>query len=99
MEVEVEVFVERIGSKSRRKSHTGYFTVINLDRSYRKKPIIKGLLRDENDQESMRTLLKAQHRWLFDDEERKLLSLEPLSLSTLNGGDTVDASAIRVPLP
>lgn len=61
-----------------------YFTVVNLDRSYRNKRIVKGLKVDENDQESMRILLKAQHRWLFDDEERKLLSLEPLSLSTLN---------------
>ncbi|RLN51548.1 hypothetical protein BBJ29_010098 [Phytophthora kernoviae] len=82
LEVEVEVFVGRIGSKERRKSHTGYFTVANLDRSYRMKQISTGLKVDENDQESMRTLLKAQHRWLFDDEERKLLKLEPLSLST-----------------
>ncbi|KAE9035179.1 hypothetical protein PR002_g7704 [Phytophthora rubi] len=84
LEVEVEVFVGRIGSKERRKSHTGYFTVANLDRSYRMKQISTGLKVDENDQESMRTLLKAQHRWLFDDEERKLLTLEPLSLSTPN---------------
>ncbi|RLN14591.1 hypothetical protein BBJ28_00013322 [Nothophytophthora sp. Chile5] len=59
-----------------------YFTVANLDRSYRMKRISTGLKVDESDQESMRTLLKAQHRWLFDDEERKLLTLEPLSLST-----------------
>ncbi|GMF35976.1 unnamed protein product [Phytophthora lilii] len=84
LEVEVEVFVGRIGSKERRKSHTGYFTVANLDRSYRMKQISTGLKVDENDQESMRTLLKAQHRWLFDDQERKLLTLEPLSLSTPN---------------
>lgn len=61
-----------------------YFTVANLDRSYRMKQISTGLKVDESDQESMRTLLKAQHRWLFDDEERKLLTLEPLSLSTPN---------------
>ncbi|KAF1323937.1 Atp-binding protein, partial [Globisporangium splendens] len=84
LEVEVEVFVERIGSKQRRKSHTGYFTVVNLDRSYRKKPIAKRLAIDEDDQESMRTLLKAQHRWLFDSEEKKVLTLEPLEISTLN---------------
>ncbi|KUF88126.1 CWF19 protein 2 [Phytophthora nicotianae] len=82
LEVEVEVFVGRIGSNERRKSHTGYFTVANLDRSYRMKQISTGLKVDENDQESMRTLLKAQHRWTFDDQELKLLTLEPLSLST-----------------
>ncbi|KAG6959643.1 hypothetical protein JG687_00008654, partial [Phytophthora cactorum] len=82
LEVEVEVFVGRIGSNERRKSHTGYFTVANLDRSYRMKQISTDLKVDENDQESMRTLLKAQHRWSFDDQELKLLTLEPLSLST-----------------
>ncbi|CEG35395.1 atp-binding cassette superfamily [Plasmopara halstedii] len=84
LEVEVEVFIERIGAKKRRKSHTGYFTVVNLDRSYRTKQILTGLKVDENDQESMRTLLKAQHRWMFDNQERKLLTLKPLSLSTPN---------------
>ncbi|CAI5747506.1 unnamed protein product [Peronospora destructor] len=83
LEVEVEVFVGRIGSRERRRSHTGY-TVANLDRSYRMKQISTGLKVDENYQESMRTLLKAQHRWLFDDQEAKLLKLEPLSLSTPN---------------
>ncbi|TMW55723.1 hypothetical protein Poli38472_010605 [Pythium oligandrum] len=83
LEVEVEVFVERIGSGERRRSHTGYFTVVNLDRSYRRKLILQGLAVDESDQESMRRLLKAQHRWLFDDEDKELLCLEPLSLSTL----------------
>lgn len=60
-----------------------YFTVVNLDRSYRKKPIAKRLAVDESDQESMRTLLKAQHRWLFDGEEKKVLTLDPLEISTL----------------
>ncbi|DBA00769.1 TPA: hypothetical protein N0F65_004674, partial [Lagenidium giganteum] len=83
LEVEVEVFVGRIGTKEKNKSHTGHFTVVNLDRSYRKKRILQGLCVDENDQESMRTLLKAQHRWLFDEEEKKLLALEPLELSTV----------------
>ncbi|KAG2835400.1 hypothetical protein PC113_g20227 [Phytophthora cactorum] len=46
------------------------------------KQISTDLKVDENDQESMRTLLKAQHRWSFDDQELKLLTLEPLSLST-----------------
>ncbi|CAI5711384.1 unnamed protein product [Peronospora destructor] len=70
-EVEVEVFVGRIGSRERRRSHAGYFTVANLDRSYRMKQISTSLKVDENDQESMRILLKAQHRWLFDDQEAK----------------------------
>jgi hypothetical protein len=62
--------------------------VANLDRSYRMKQIATGLKVDEGDQESMRTLLKAQHRWLFDDQERKLLTLEPLSLSTPSSTNT-----------
>lgn len=56
---------------------------MNLDRSYRKKPIAKRLAVDESDQESMRTLLKAQHRWLFDGEEKKVLTLDPLEISTV----------------
>jgi hypothetical protein len=56
---------------------------VNLDRSYRQKIILQGLQVDENDQDSMRRLLKAQHRWLFDDEDKQLLCLEPLTLSTL----------------
>jgi hypothetical protein len=52
------------------------------------KQIATGLKVDEGDQESMRTLLKAQHRWLFDDQERKLLTLEPLSLSTPSSTNT-----------
>ncbi|CAH0479278.1 unnamed protein product [Peronospora belbahrii] len=88
LEVEAEVFVGRIGSQERRRSHTGYFTVANLDRSNRIKQISTGLKVDENDQESMRTLLKAQHRWLFNDQETKLLTLEPLSLSTPNASSS-----------
>ncbi|RLN96979.1 hypothetical protein BBJ28_00000696 [Nothophytophthora sp. Chile5] len=79
LEVEVEVFISVCGSKLLRKSHTGYFTVVNLDRHSRKDRILKGLLLDETDQASMRTMLKAQHRWKFDGEERKLLSLDPLT--------------------
>ncbi|RLN92010.1 hypothetical protein BBJ28_00022531 [Nothophytophthora sp. Chile5] len=56
-----------------------YFTVVNLDGHSRKDRILKGLLLDETDQASMRTMLKAQHRWNFDSEERKLLSLDPLT--------------------
>lgn len=47
------------------------------------KEITRGLLVDEKDQTSMRTLLKAQHRLRFDCEEKQVHDLEPLSLSTI----------------
>ena len=60
-----------------------YFTVLNLDDATgtEYKYIDKGLQVDENDQEQMRALLKAQKRWQFEEEEKHLLTLEPLSLS------------------
>ncbi|KAF4316356.1 hypothetical protein BBO99_00008374 [Phytophthora kernoviae] len=82
LEVEVEVFVSQVHYKDRRKSHTGYFTVVNLDQTYQKRCITKGLLVDEGDQASMRTMLKAQHRYAFDKEERKVLPVDPLALTT-----------------
>jgi hypothetical protein len=56
--------------------------VASLDHLHRKARISRGLLLDEMDQESMRTMLKAQHRYNFDNEERKLLPLERLVLTT-----------------
>ncbi|KAG7392113.1 hypothetical protein PHYPSEUDO_002337 [Phytophthora pseudosyringae] len=82
LEVEVEVFISHIRTKHRRKSHTGYFTVVNLDQMHRKTRISRGLLVNESDQASMRTMLKAQHRYDFDNEERKLLPLKRLPLTT-----------------
>jgi hypothetical protein len=68
--------------------------VVNLDRLHRVSSIARGLMVDEADQASMRTLLKAQHRYAFDREERKLLSLESLALTT-TASTTVFAPAIR----
>ncbi|KAH7472128.1 Protein VdlD [Phytophthora ramorum] len=82
LEVEVEVFISHIRTKARRKSHTGYFTVVNLDQLYRKTDIPRGLLVDDSDQVSMRIMLKAQHRYSFDSEERKLSPVHRLPLAT-----------------
>uniref|UniRef100_K3WIM7 HotDog ACOT-type domain-containing protein n=1 Tax=Globisporangium ultimum (strain ATCC 200006 / CBS 805.95 / DAOM BR144) TaxID=431595 RepID=K3WIM7_GLOUD len=82
LEVEVEVFVtpaDRFGTT--RKSHIGYFTVLNVDAAGQYKPIHKGLLIDEANQTDMRTLLKAQRRWEFEEIEKDLLSLPPLDIS------------------
>ncbi|RHY24878.1 hypothetical protein DYB32_008645, partial [Aphanomyces invadans] len=69
--VEVEVFIERLGKSEKRKSHTAYFTVINLNIGQLKDPIKTGLFVDEDDQESMRLLLKAQRRWAGDKKQAK----------------------------
>ncbi|RLN14590.1 hypothetical protein BBJ28_00013321 [Nothophytophthora sp. Chile5] len=85
VEVEVEVFLSRFGAQDRRKSHTGYFTVANLDASNQKQRVSRELARSEEEQDDLRVLLKAQHRRLLRDEERKLLHLQPLPLSAISG--------------
>lgn len=85
LEVEVEVYVDSLEGTETRKSHTGYFTVLNVDDAGNYKRIEKGLLVDDADQEGMRTLLKAQKRLQFEDEEKDLLQLRPLDLSLKRG--------------
>lgn len=58
-----------------------YFTVLNVDAAGQYKPIHRGLLVDESNQNDMRSLLKAQKRWQFEEEDKNLLSLEPLDIS------------------
>jgi hypothetical protein len=62
-------------------SVNSYFTVLNVDAAGQYKPIHKGLLIDEANQTDMRTLLKAQKRWEFEEIEKDLLSLPPLDIS------------------
>ncbi|KDO27830.1 hypothetical protein SPRG_07103 [Saprolegnia parasitica CBS 223.65] len=94
LEVEVEVFIERIGQNEKRKSHTGYFTVINLDEGQHKMPLKRGLAVDEADQESMRHLLKAQKRWAFHVDDHLLHQVPPLPLSHENAGPTPPPSRL-----
>ncbi|KAL4129312.1 hypothetical protein PRNP1_005499 [Phytophthora ramorum] len=94
LEVEVEVFISHVRTMNHRKSHTGYFTVVNLDQLHNKARISRGLLVDEKDQVSMRTLLKAQHRYAFDKAEQNLLSRGRLELTTATPSLVV-ASTLR----
>lgn len=95
VDVEVEVFVCFVHSKERRKATTGYFTVANLDETYQKKHLSKGLLVDEEDQEIMRTLLKAQHRYALDSEKRKVSPLDPLEFASTSNAKTVIQPSLR----
>ncbi|RHY26116.1 hypothetical protein DYB25_012936 [Aphanomyces astaci] len=82
LEVEVEVFIERLGLAEKRKSHTAYFTVINLNVKQLKDPIKTGLYVDEGDQESMRLLVKAQKRWAFQAEQNSVHDVPPLPMTS-----------------
>ncbi|GAB9476954.1 Atp-binding protein [Globisporangium polare] len=82
LEVEVEVFVSTPGEPGMKKSHTGYFMVLNVDENENPLRIKKGLLIDETKQDDMRVMLKAQKRWQFEDEEKHLhlASIRPLEM-------------------
>ncbi|CAK4659464.1 hypothetical protein AeMF1_009132 [Aphanomyces euteiches] len=82
LEVEVEVFIEKMGSSDKHKSHTAYFTVINLDANQVRSPIKTGLAVEETDQESMRHLLKAQKRWSFNTEESSIHDLPAIPMTS-----------------
>lgn len=56
--------------------------VLNVDEHDNPVRIEKGLLVDESKQDDMRVMLKAQKRWQFEDEEKRLhlASLRPLEI-------------------
>lgn len=58
-----------------------YFTVLNLDDKDHFKTIDKGLEVDENNQNEMRILLKAQKRLTFEGEDTNFHALKTRILS------------------
>ncbi|KAG1691018.1 hypothetical protein DVH05_027301 [Phytophthora capsici] len=85
VEVAVEVFLKKFGAQECRKSHTGYFSVANLDELEQVECVTQVLRASEDDQDSLRALLKAQHRRKLRNEEHELLQLHPLRLSPISG--------------
>ncbi|KAG3099925.1 hypothetical protein PI124_g8795 [Phytophthora idaei] len=82
VDVEVEVFLKKFGLEERKKSHTGYFSVANLDASEDTDCVARGLVVSERDQEGQRAF---QHRRHLIEEEHELLQLQPLALSSISG--------------
>ncbi|KAG7392115.1 hypothetical protein PHYPSEUDO_002339 [Phytophthora pseudosyringae] len=85
VDVQVEAILQQFGSQERRKSHTGYFAVANLDASEHVAWVTRGLAATEKDQDGLRTLLKAQHRRQLGEEVLEQLQLQPLALSPIAG--------------
>ncbi|TMW55719.1 hypothetical protein Poli38472_010601 [Pythium oligandrum] len=95
LDVEIEVYVTSIVKPTRSKSHSGFFTLVSLSNNHdydTRKDIPTGLEVNEQDQDEMKLLLKAQKRWLLDREDREVLRLEPLDIS--HGQDTLMTSRL-----
>ncbi|KAK1930813.1 putative acyl-CoA thioester hydrolase [Phytophthora citrophthora] len=85
VEVAIEVFLKKFGAQECQKSHTGYFSIANLNESDQIECVTQVLRVNEDDQNSLRALLKAQNRRQLRDEEHELLHFQPLGLSPISG--------------
>ncbi|GLE04177.1 hypothetical protein PINS_up013088 [Pythium insidiosum] len=82
--LEVEIAVYRLHKHKEQLSHAGYFEVLNLeqlDAPPRRKEIRLRVTADEDDQESMKALLRAHRRQLFEREDAELMNMPPIPLS------------------
>ncbi|KAA8498427.1 Acyl-coenzyme A thioesterase 11 [Porphyridium purpureum] len=92
LEVEVTCFVDRQKAIKLVPSHTGYFTLLNLDPLGMKRPICTGLKFSDDDQESLLTYKKAKDRFLFEQKHMMAQAQAPSELNrVLSAADEADA--------
>jgi len=64
LEVEINVNLERANGE-KLLSHSGFFTILNADETWMKQRINNGLKLEDDDQESLKSYLKAKERFTF----------------------------------
>eukprot|EP01112_Ceratiomyxa_fruticulosa_P015179 TRINITY_DN4438_c0_g1_i1.p1 TRINITY_DN4438_c0_g1~~TRINITY_DN4438_c0_g1_i1.p1 ORF type:complete len:371 (-),score=64.17 TRINITY_DN4438_c0_g1_i1:80-1192(-) len=76
IEIEVNLNIEHPDG-TKEPSHSGYFTLLNVNEVGFKEPISVGLKLDENDQVSLKKYLMAKHRFNFKREHKTLSERKP----------------------
>ena len=78
VEVEIEVTTKCDSEQKEEKSHTGYFTVLNLGEGDIRRRVLNGILLSQDDQCGMKSFFKAKKRHVFNDDNKDIFVLPPI---------------------